>query len=95
MDWTITIQSTEQQRPVKEKYIVLSMEDNGRPRGPMLFYDEIKLSVVKSSGSLDPKDSLLSFIFPKVIYKVERHTEQLVRNSQIVTILFGHIILSS
>jgi len=41
------------------------MEDSGRPGGPMPFNDEIKPSVVKSSGSSNCEDLLLSIYFSK------------------------------
>lgn len=49
-----------QQQPRKEKRNVLIMKASERLGKPSLFCDEIRLSVVKSSGFPDPKDSLLS-----------------------------------
>lgn len=67
MNWMIDVQTTKQQWPRKEEDNVSIMKASGRLGEWSLFCDEIILSITKSSRSLDPEDSLLSFCLSYVI----------------------------
>ena len=53
----------------RERGNVLSMEEIRIPGGPMLFYDEIRLSIMKSLRSPNLEDSLLFIYFSKCYIK--------------------------
>jgi len=73
VDWEKAIQLEEQHKVIKAKsHSILGRQGSGRLVRTFLFYHMIIFYIVKSSGTLDPEDSLLSKFLFYVIHRAER-----------------------